>query len=206
MDDVKKLLNTVLVLSLALLTACQSPTPVNRGTSGRRMDPSHDSPAELHVRDLRSQDLVVATDQMAQDIAARPDINNPENPPRIFIGPIENETSRPEQNYQIFLNRLRAQLLSSGTRFGLDVRRERDFIEKMRAIEFGGKDPEKTSAAYISPNEYVLTAIVNDMPRGGTNYFMIEFQLVQLVDFAETGPGRGVASIAWSDFYEVKFQ
>jgi len=190
---------------LFLLTACET-APRNEGTSGRRMDPTSDSPAELGSRDLRSADLIESTDKMAQGIARRLDINDRDNPPRIFVGEIENRTSRPHKDYQVFLNRLRAQLSVAGTRHGLDMRRERQFVEQQRAREYGGKQPDRTAEAYQSEAEYVLTGIVQDLPSGGTNYYLIEFQLVQLVDYAESGPDVGPGAIVWENFYEVKFQ
>ena len=186
------------------LAGCSS-TPQNRGASGGRMDPASDSPAEYGTLDLKSQDLVTATDKMARDIAQRLDIADRDNPPRIFVGEIENETGRPERDYQVFLNRLRAQLLASGTRHGLDMRRERSFVEQQRSREFGGKEQDKTAAAYRSEAEYVLTCIVQDMPTRGTNYYLLEYQLVQLVDVALSGPDGGPGAIVWSNFYEVKF-
>ncbi|MCA9296672.1 MAG: hypothetical protein KC983_09140 [Phycisphaerales bacterium] len=180
--------------------------PPNYGQTGGRMDPTHDAPSELGTLELHSQDLVTATDQMAMDIASRLDITNRVDPPRIFVGRIENETSQPARNYQIFLNRLRAQLLASGARHGLDMRRESEFVETQRNREFGTKQPDRTAAAYQSQNEYVLTCIVQDLPTNYTNYYLLEYQLVQLVDYAETGPNVGPGAIVWSNFYEVKFQ
>lgn len=196
------------VCSIALagvLVGCET-APRNQGTSGRRMDPTHDSPAEIGSRDLGSADLVTATDQMAQDIARKLEINNRENPPRIFVGEIENHTSKPHKDYQVFLNRLRAELGTAGTRYGLDMRRERQFVETQRAREYDHKDPARTPEAYRSEAEYVLTCIVQDLPSGGSNYYLLEYQLVQLVDHAASGPDVGPGAIVWTDFYEVKFQ
>ena len=50
------------------LAGCSS-TPQNRGASGGRMDPASDSPAEYGTLDLKSQDLVTATDDMVIQIA-----------------------------------------------------------------------------------------------------------------------------------------
>lgn len=170
------------------------------------MDPTHDSPAEIGSRDLGSADLVTATDKMAMDIARRLDINNRNSPPRIFVGEIENNTSRPYKDYQVFLNRLRAELGVAGTRHGLDMRRERQFVETQRAREFGNKQPDRTADAYKSEAEYVLTCIVQNLPAGGSQYYLLEYQLVQLVDYAESGPDVGPGAIVWTNFYEVKFQ
>jgi hypothetical protein len=201
--------NTVLKLAIACcvisLSACQTTPPDNRGTSGRRMDPSSDADSERGSRTLRSQDLVAATDKMAQDIAQRLDVSNRQSPPKIFVGEIENKTSMPHQNLQVFLTRLRAQLNSLGTRNGLEFIRERKFIETQRDREYGGKEPASSAEAYKSRADYVLTCEVRDLPSGGTNYYLLDYQLVQLRD-ASSGPDIGAGAIVWENSYEVKFQ
>lgn len=194
-----------LLMSVCVLPACQATSPVNQGTSGRRIDPTSDSPAEMGSRNLRSADLVSATDRMAQDIASRLDITNRASPPRVFVGKIENKTTNRHFNYQVFLARLRAQLNSSGARHGLEFIRERDFIETQRDREYGTKDAESTAAAYKSRADYVLTCEIYDLPSGGTNYYLLDYQLVQLRD-AATGPDVGAGAIVWENSYEVKFQ
>jgi hypothetical protein len=192
--------------SLLLLSACvTTPPPQNRGTSGARMDPASDSSAELDSQSPRSADLVQATDKMAQDLASRLDVVNRESPPRIFVGEIENNSSMYAQNYQVFLARLRAELNASGARHGLEFVRERQFVEDQRAREYGGKDPGATAAAYKSRADFVLTCEIFDLPSGGTNYYLLDYQLVQLRD-AVTGPDVGPGAIVWENFYEVKFQ
>jgi hypothetical protein len=197
-------LTVLIAVGLLSLAACQTPPP-NVGTSGYRIDPTSDSPSEYGVTRPRSQDLVTATDQMARDIAQRLDITDRESPPIIFVGRIENKTGNPHHNYQVFLVRLRSQLNSSGARHGLDFVRERQFVEAQRDREYGGKDPYSTAAAYQSRADYVLTCEVYDLPSGGTNYFLLNYQLVQLRD-AVSGPDRGAGTIVWENSYEVKFQ
>jgi hypothetical protein len=193
---------TACLSSLLVLAACQSPP--NRGHSGYRMDPTSDSPSEYRNPNLRSNDLVTATNLMAQDIASRLDITNWQNPPIIYVGQIENKTRNPNHNYQTFLVRLRAELNRSGARHGLEFVRERSFIEQQRDREYGGKDPDSTSLAYRSRADYVLTCEIYDLPSGGTNYFLLDYQLVQLRD-AVSGPDVGPGAIVWENMYEVKF-
>jgi hypothetical protein len=201
--------NITLKIALAVcavsLAACQSTPPKNRGTSGYRMDPTSDSNSELGSRTLRSADLITATDQMAQDMAQRLDVVNRSSPPKIFVGLIENKTSMRAQNYQVFLARLRAQLNSSGARHGLEFVRERQFVETQRDREYGGKVADSTAQSYESRADYVLTCEVFDLPSGGTNYYMLDYQLVQLRD-ASSGPDVGAGAIVWENKYEVKFQ
>jgi hypothetical protein len=191
----------VLVVALA---GCQN-TPKNQGSAGGRIDPTSDAKSEEGSTDLRSADLVNSTDRMAADIAQRLDINNRASPPVIVAGPMENATSRAEQNYQIFLERLRAQLLSAGTRHGLVFVRERAFVEQARDTEFGGKDPNATAEAYRSSADYLLTGKVSDLPSGDTNYYLVSFQLVQLRG-ARSGPDIGSGAIVWENMYEVKYR
>ena len=200
-----KCISRIVVLAvLGVLAACNAP-PQNRGTSGNRMDPTSDSSAELGSQTLRSADLVTATDRMAQDIAQRLDIANRQSPPKIFVGNIENKTSDHNQNYQVFLVRLRSQLQESGAKSGLEFIREREFIETQRDREYGGKDPSATAERYYSRADYVLTCEVYDLPSGGTNYYLLDYQLVQLRD-ASSGPDVGSGVIVWEKSYEVKFQ
>ncbi len=196
-------IKAVLALSILAVTACQPP-PHNRGTSGYRMDPTSDAPSELGVMAPRSADLVNATDRMARDIAQRLDITNRNSPPRIFVGQIENKTSAPHADYQVFLARLRSQLNSSGAREGLEFVRESAYIEQQRTREYGGKDFDSSAIAYRSRADYVLTCEIYDLPRGGTNYYLLNYQLVQLRD-AATGPDIGAGAIVWENSYEVKF-
>ncbi len=191
---------TALILAMLALAACNSP-PKNRGTSGYRIDPTSDAPSELGSRDLRSPDLVTATDTMAQDIAARLDVTNRASPPRIVVGQIENRTSMPQQNYQVFLVRLRAELMSSSARHGLEFIRERSFVQAERAREHGDASAEQ----YTSAADFVLTCEVYDLPSGGSNYFLLDYQLVQLRE-AATGPNVGAGAIIWENKYEVKYQ
>jgi len=199
---------SLIILASALLTACattQEPPP-NRGRSGMRLDPTHDAYSELGSRAPRSPDLVAATDQMAQDIASRLDITDRESPPHIVVGIIENHSSFPQQNYQAFLVRLRAELQSSGARHGLHFIRERQAMETYRQREYGTKDPSRTAAAYQSDADYMLTCELYDLPSGGTNYFLFDYQLIQLIENAESGPNIGVGAIVWENMYEVKYQ
>ncbi|MHC4948192.1 MAG: hypothetical protein ACYTG1_08010 [Planctomycetota bacterium] len=194
------------VLGLAALGGCQATPPHNAGASGGRLDPTHDSRTEAGTLALRSQDLVNATDRMARDIAGRLDVNDPAAPTRIVVGEIENRTSYPYDDYQVFLARLRAVLQQSGARHGLEFIRERPFVQRERDREFGGQDPARAAGAYVSDVEYVLTCEVFDLPSGATNYFLLDYQLVQLVDAAASGPNRGSGRIVWENMYEVKFQ
>ena len=198
----------IAVLTCVLaLAACQSGPPRNRGSAGGRIDPTADAPSEYGSQSLRSQDLITATNRMAQDIAQRLDISNRQSPPKIFVGEIENKTSRPHQNLQLFLTRLRAELNSLGPSrsHGLEFIREAKFVETQREREYGTKQADSTAAAYKSRADYVLTCEIRDLPSGGTDYYLLDYQLVQLRD-ATSGPDVGAGAIVWENSYEVKYQ
>ena len=195
----------VSTLVLAAVAGCNNP-PKNEGWSGSRIDPSADALGEIGGTTLRSKDLVTATDKMVQDIAQRLDITNKANKPKIVVGEIENKTSNPNFNYQVFLTRIRAQLNASGARSGLEFVRERSFVEQQRDREFGGKNPENTSTAYQSRADFMLVGEVLDMPSGGSEYYLMSFQLVQLTNSTTSGPNVGAGAIVWENMYEVKYQ
>ena len=197
------ILPAMFVAAAAALSACNTPPP-NRGESGYRMDPTHDSPGEYGSTDLRSGDLVNATDAMARDIAQRLDIVSAQSKPRIVLGRIENRTHMPHQNYQVFLAGLRSKLQSSGARHGLEFIAERARVEDARDSEYG---PESIEGAdtYTSRADYMLTCEVYDLPSGQTNYYLLDYQLIQLRG-ADSGPDVGPGAIVWENSYEVKFQ
>lgn len=200
-----RLLQIGLLLTVTVLAACQTPPPRNRGMSGGRVDPTADAPSETGSLSPRSQDLIAATDKMARDIARHLDVANRASPPKIFVGQIENKTSGRHLNYQVFLARLRAQLNASGAANRLEFVRERQFVESQRHREYGDKEPDSSAEAYRSRADYVLTCEVFDLPSGGTNYYLMDYQLVQLRD-ASSGPDVGAGAIVWENSYEVKFQ
>ncbi len=190
--------------SVLLLAACETP-PQRFGEAGGRVEPTRDAPSEMGVRSPRSTDLVNATDRMAASIANRPDIVDPASPPTIVLGEVENRTTTiAPGDLDIYLVRLRANLNQAFAGRGINFVRERAFVQDARASEFGN-EPGSAPQDYRSRADYVLVAQMFDMPRGGTNFYLISFQLVQLRD-AAGGPDRGAGDIAWEGTYEVKFQ
>ena len=206
MSSHSRRLTAGLVLALMTAAGCQNRPPQNRGTSGYRLDPSHDAQSELGSKDLRSQDLLTATEKMAMDLATRLDIANAQNPPRIFVARIENRSSMRAANYQIFLTRLRANLNRSSARQGFQFVRERQYVEDQRDREFGSSDPANSAANFASSADYALSAVVEDLPSGGTNFYQISYQLVQLRDQPGDGRVGRAGDIIWENLYDVKYQ
>jgi hypothetical protein len=139
---------------------------------------------------LGSADLVVASDKATAGIAAVPEIASATaagGRTVVVMDRVENKTSDPSANFQIYLARIRVSLNQSG------ASRHLVFVES-RAKAEGIKDREGvTESARIKPH-FALTGTFYDLPRGRTNYHLLTFQLVDLTSDV----------VVWEDSYEVK--
>lgn len=138
---------------------------------------------------LGSADLVVASQQAVEGIADVPEIREAEGRTIIVMDRVGNETSDRSTNFQIYLARIRANLNQSGAGHDLAFVETRTRAEQIKQRE-GIPEGE---ASRNRPN-YALTGVFYDMPRGGTNYYLLTFQLVDLSDDI----------VIWEDSYEVK--
>lgn len=136
---------------------------------------------------LGSADLSVATDKAVAQIAAVPDIRQAGGRTVIVMDRVENQTSDPSANFQIYLARIRALLNQSGARQNLV------FIENRQKAEAIADREGYTQTARAKPR-YALTGTFYDMPRGKTNYHLLTFQLMDLTN----------QQIVWEGSYEVK--
>jgi len=174
-----------LALAAAFFTGCDA-TPKNQGAPK-----SHRIESRLPSEGTRlgSADLVVATDKAVTGIANVPAIRQDPGTTFIVMDRVENQTSDPSANFQIYLARIRALLNQSGARQNLAFVETRSKAEGVLARE---GVPADQSARTRS--KYALTGTFYDLPRGGTNYHLLTFQLMDL----------GNAQIVWEDSYEVK--
>jgi hypothetical protein len=132
----------------------------------------HEAPA------LGSADLVVATDRVTGEIANLPDIRaTAPNRTIIVMDRVDNRTSDPSANFQIYLARIRAMLNESGATRNLAFVETRARAEDIKRTE--GISPAES--ARTRPR-YALSGAFYDMPRGGTNYYLLTFQLVDLTN------------------------
>src|SRR3954454_13123287 len=91
------------LLSLSMfLGACYHDKPHGYGQQRPPVD-------ELDARDrgLQSKDVVVASDQMAQDLLALPELNESRHQWTIVVDRVENRTTSDRFDLNIFLSRLR---------------------------------------------------------------------------------------------------
>ena len=154
---------------------------------------------ELDKRDrgLQSKDVLAASDKLAMDLLALPELNESREQWTIVVDRMEDETSGRDfrGNYDIFLRRLqtnlarqgrgRVQLIENKQRFNdlrsRELERERD--------EFG----QGGGAESVQP-DFSLYGVANDMPNRGTNYYYLSFRLTDLRR----------RTLVWNDDYEVR--
>lgn len=196
-------MSRIALLSLFVLiwaVGCGSSPARNRGRTPvkdlDRRDPSEHG--------LASKDLTTATDAMVQSIAAHPDFRNAKHRTVVVMSRVRNRTSRPNKDFDIYLARIRVNLNRSGARRNIGFVAARSDVEAERAREgigsSGGSEFEDPDAApsgggYRSKARYVLKGVFYDAPSGGTNTYLLTFQLVRFSD----------GEIVWEDSYEVKF-
>ncbi len=138
---------------------------------------------------LGSADLATASEQAVEGIANVPAIRTAEGRTVIVMDQVENRTSDPSADFQIFLARIRALLNQSGASKALVFVETRAKAEQIKARE---GFPQEATARTLPT--YGLTATFYDLPRGANNYHLLTFQLVDLRNDL----------IAWEDSYEVK--
>jgi hypothetical protein len=155
---------------------------------------------------LQSKDVVDASDKLVMDLLKLPEVNaSPTQLTVVFAG-VENRTSEPSYNYDIFLERLRVKVAQYG-RGRIAIIDNRDRVGQLQQKELdpapaGGGDrfgqggmppPAPTGPGGIQP-EYALYAKFSDLPNRKTNYYYASFTLTNL----------RTRQVAWANDYEVK--
>jgi len=138
---------------------------------------------------LGSADLAAATDKMIASIARVPEIRDNEKRTVIVMDEVENRTSMPAEEYEIFLARLRSMMNQSGLRQDIVFVEDRAKAERIKQRE--GYPADATARTLPS---YAISATFYDLPRGGSNYHLLTFQLFDFTNDV----------LVWEDSYEVK--
>ena len=178
------------ILSLAAtaalaLGACETTSPPDYGRTTTR-------PVDQRVsseQGLASKDLVAATDNMTQSIASMPEFRDAPYRVQIVMDRVQNRTTMPARDFDVYLARIRANLNQSGTRYNIGFIENRSNLEAVRAREGVPQVDYQTKA------NYTLKGVFYDMPNRGSNYYLLTFQIVDLND----------GQIVWEGSYEVKF-
>jgi hypothetical protein len=158
---------------------------------------------ENRGRGLQSKDVMEASDKMAMDLLADPALNASQTQWTVVVDHVENQTSDPRANLDIFIQRLRTNIFKEG-RGRVQLIENRDKLHDLQNKELeptgnsdqfgqGAGGHGGGGAAGIQPN-YSLYAVMMDMPNRDTNYYFCRFTLTDLHN----------RTIAWEGSYEVK--
>jgi hypothetical protein len=145
-------------------------------------------------RGLQSKEVVDASDLLVQKILALPEFNGPNRRP-VVVTNIENRTTSPNFNYDIFLQRLKTNIGAHG-RDRIFLVDNRAHINKVRSseLEFGGGPqdtfgqgghPANGGGTTVPPTsvqpEWELSGVVSELPNRGTSYYHFEFSLNNVI-------------------------
>ena len=153
-------------------------------------------------RGLQSKDVVSASDQMAMDLMALPELQDSRSRWTIVVDRVENLTAERRQDLDIFLERLRMNLAKHG-RGRVQLIENRDKLRDLqsRELEVGSSDrygqtgSKGGAPAGIQP-DFALYGRIMEMPNRATSYFLCEFTLLDLHTREQV----------WTNAYEVKVQ
>lgn len=146
---------------------------------------------ELDKRDkgLQSKDVVQASDQMAMDLLALPEMNASKDRWLIVVDHIENRTVNERFDLDIFIERLRVNLAKHG-KGRVQLVENRD---KLRELQHQELDAPANAGARTQP-DFSLHGRIMEMPNIGTSYFLCQFLLTDLHSGLQI----------WDNQYEVK--
>lgn len=140
-------------------------------------------------RGLQSFDVLAASDKLAMDLMALPEINRSTTQLAIVFTNVENMTSEPRLSYDIFLERLRVNVARLG-RGRVAVIDNRDRVANLQVRELDAPPPVTGG---IQP-DFALYGKITEMPNRRTSYYLATFQLTDL----------RTRQMIWTDQYEVR--
>lgn len=155
-------------------------------------------------RGLQSKDVVEASDRMAMDLLAVPELNASDHRWTVVFTGVRNETTSARQNLDIFVARMKSRVATQG-RDRIQIIANRDQFHELQSRELesgrgerddfqqGGGTVARPGMAGTQP-DFVLDAVARDLPNSGTNYYNIEFKLTDLRTREEV----------WNNQYEVR--
>ncbi len=183
------------VALLALAAGCSQDRP--RDYASQRPDVG-----QLDERDrgLQSKDVVSATDQLAVDLLQAPELNASRTQWTMVVTNVENQTSDPRYNLDIFTERFRVNLNRYGKGRVTLIENKAKFAD-LRNRELGGERDDfgqggggvDAGSGGIQP-DYALYGRIIEMPNRGTSYFFCQFNVTDLRTRQQV----------WSNAYEVK--
>ena len=154
-------------------------------------------------RGLQSKDVLQASDQLAMDLLALPELNDSRTQWTIVFDHVEDNTNSRmfSGNFDVFLQRLRNNLARQGRgRIRVISNRSTFYdlrgreLESERDDDFGQGEPGGRRAPEARDPDFALRGVAMDLPNRGTVYYNLQFQLVNLRTREEV----------WTDQYEVR--
>jgi hypothetical protein len=183
------------IIAAAGAAGCSSDRPHDYGLERQPVD-------ELNPEDsgLQSKDVVIAADKMSRDLLADPMLNASNNAWAIVVSDMEDKTTERYSriNFDIFLQALKGDLAQKSSGRVQLIENKAEF-HNLRNKELEGGDQFGQGAsgqpapAAINP-DYALYGTAMDMPNRATNFYQIEFKLVNLHN----------RTIAFDRLYQVK--
>ena len=179
------------LLGVGALDGCHHDKPHEYGQQRPPVD-------ELDARDrgLQSKDVVQASDQMAMDLLADPNLNASHTRWTIVVDHVENKTVNARHDLDIFLERLKTNLARQG-RGRVQLIENRDKLRDLqsRELENSPSSGGAPGPAGIQP-DYSLYAKIMELPNRGTSYYLMEFTLTDLK----------TRELSWTNSYEVRVE
>ena len=153
---------------------------------------------ELDKRDrgLQSKDVLAASDKMAMELLALPELNASKEQWTIVVDRMEDNTSGRDFHgtYDIFLARLQTNLSKQGRgRIQLIENKQRYNELRARELEHESDQFGQGGGESVQP-DYSLVGKVSDLPNRGTNYYYMQFTVVDMKRRTRV----------WDGAYEVK--
>ena len=183
------------VIAVGGAAGCSSDRPHEYGQQRQPVD-------ELNPDDsgLQSKDVVSAADKMSRELLSDPTLNASSTAWTIVVDTMDDQTVERygRVNFDIFLQALKGDLAQkSGGRVQLIENKAKFHDLRNRELEggdqFGQGAAGQPAPAAINP-QYSLTGKAMDLPNRATNFYQIEFTLVNLHN----------RTIAFDRLYQVK--
>jgi hypothetical protein len=186
------------VLAMGVVVGCASDKPHAFG---------EDRPPSDQVnpddRGLQGFDVMAASDQMAADLLAQPELNASQTQWTIVVDHVDDLTTDNifRHNYDIFIERLRTKLFQLGKgRVRLIENRSRFQELRNKELSSGERDDfgqagagqPAAAPAEVQP-DFVLYGKAMDLPNRANNYYLLQFDLTNFKTREQV----------WSKEYEV---
>ncbi|MFT3785358.1 MAG: hypothetical protein QM770_04220 [Tepidisphaeraceae bacterium] len=147
----------------------------------------------------KARNVVDASDQMAQELLALPELNASNRRWTVVVTGVENLTISQRMSLDIFTSRLKVNLAKYG-RDRIQLIQNRDSFRREQSRELEGERDDFGQGGGATPGprgiqpDFSLKAVARDLPNRGTNYYLFEFQLNDLRTREEV----------WTGGYEVR--